>query len=268
MSSSETGTVFITGASSGIGYELAHIFAQQGHALVLTARRRDRLEALAAPLRTEHNVSVTVLPKDLAKPGAPEELHAELQRLGIDVDILVNNAGFGLYGFFADSALSEQLEIIQVNLTAVTHLTRLVLPDMMARRRGRILNVASTAAFQPGPLMSIYYATKAYVLAFSEGLADELRGTGVTVTALCPGPTRTEFHDRAGLSETPLGRIVRMKPDEVAWAGYRGLMAGKPLIVPGLRNRLLAFLVRLLPRQWVTRIVRRFQERRTPTASG
>jgi len=265
MSASGAGLALITGASSGIGDELARLFARHGHPLVLSGRRTDRLQALASQLQREYGVSVTVLTKDLAVPGAADELHAELKQLGLSVDCLVNNAGFGLYGFFAESNLSDQLQIIQVNLTALTHLSRLVLPDMIARRRGRILNVASTAAFQPGPLMSIYYATKAFVLSFSEALADELRGTGVTVTALCPGPTSTEFHARSGIGETPLGRTVRMSAERVAREGYRGMLAGQPLVIPGLRNRLLATLVRWLPRRMVTRFVRRIQEKRRPS---
>jgi len=218
---------------------------------------------LAASLARLHGVEVTVLPNDLADPAAPTRIAEELARRSLVIDVLVNNAGLGVYGFFAQTDLAKELETIQVNVTALTHLTKLLLPGMLARRRGKILNVASTAAFQPGPLMAVYYATKAYVLSFSEALANETQGTGVTVTALCPGPTITEFQKKARLEEirllhSPLVRDVR----SVARAGYEGMKKGKRIVIPGAANKLLAQTVRVTPRRLVTAVARRIQETR------
>lgn len=253
-------TALITGASSGIGYELTKLFARDGYDLALVARDRQKLDALAHTMRQQHGISARVLPVDLSLPTSPEAIWRELE--SSSVDVLVNNAGFGTYGEFAHADVSEQLRMIQVNVTALTHLTRLFLPGMIQRRTGKILNVASTAAFQAGPLMAVYYASKAYVLSFSEAVANELRGSGVSVTALCPGPTTTDFQHRAGMGHTRLmsGRI--MDAETVARAGYRGLMTGKAVVIPGIRNRLLALVVRLLPRDVVTHMVRRIQEQR------
>jgi len=191
-------TALITGATSGIGLELASLAAQDRHDLVLVARQRERLESVGRGLAEEYGVRVSVLPKDLSDPSTPPQIGRDLAARGIAVDVLVNNAGFGVYGLFAETEIDRELEMIQVNVVALTHLTKLILAGMLARRLGRILNVASTAAFQPGPLMAVYYATKAYVLSFSEALANETAGTGVTVTTLCPGPTPTGFAERAG----------------------------------------------------------------------
>ncbi len=261
-SSGRPRAVLITGASSGIGYELTKCFAEGGYHLVLVARDRRRLEAVAAERQREYKVGVSVLPYDLSLPQAPGELFSAVRGEAVQVEVLVNNAGFGSHGDFAHTEFSSQLEMLQVNVVALTHLTRLFLPEMIARHSGRILNVASTAAFQPGPLMAVYYASKAYVLSFSEALANELGGTGVTVTALCPGPTTTEFQRRAGVENTPLmsGRIMSAKA--VAAAGYQGLLAGKTVVVPGIRNRVLAFAVRFLPRRVVAQAVRAIQETR------
>ena len=253
-------TALITGASSGIGLELATCFARDGYDLVLVARNAAALEALAGELRQAFGVSVITLPKDLSLRDTPTELVEHLTRSSVAVDVLVNNAGFGTHGAFAEADLTEQLEMMQVNMAALTHLTRLCLPGMLARRRGKILHVASTAAFQPGPLMAVYYATKAYVLSFSEALANELRGSGVTVTVLCPGPTQTNFQQRAGVAHIRVMSRRVMDARTVAEAGYRGLMRGKLLVIPGWRNRLLINAVRWLPRQLVTGAVRRLQE--------
>ncbi len=255
-------TALITGASSGIGLELASLAAQEGHDLVLVARQRERLESIGRGLAEEYGVRVSVLPMDLADPSAPAELSRELAGRGIVPDVLVNNAGIGVYGFFAETPLERELEMLQVNVVALTHLTKLFLPGMLARRRGRILNVASTAAFQPGPIMAVYYATKAYVLSLSEALANECAGTGVTVTALCPGPTRTEFESRAG---SPAEIAVRkkgflMSASEVARDGWRGMKAGKRVVIPGFANRLLVQAERVTPRRLVTAISRRIRE--------
>ena len=244
----------ITGASGGIGLELARIFAEQGYALVLVARTRERLEEIAVELKP---TPVQVLAKDLALVGAAEGIHREVPK----VDVLVNNAGYGVYGPFVKTPLDDELGMLQLNMTALVVLTKLYLPAMVAAKNGKILNVASTAAFQPGPLMALYYATKAFVLSFSEAIGNELEGTGVTVTALCPGPTATGFQARTKLEKSRL--IKRMKVMDartVAEAGYRGLMAGKPVVIPGLMNKLLAQSVRFSPRVLVTKIARMMQE--------
>ncbi len=255
-------TALITGASSGIGLELASLAAQEGHDLVLVARQRERLESVGRGLAEEYGVRVSVLPKDLSDPSAPAELGRDLAERRIEIDVLVNNAGFGVYGFFAETSVDRELEMIQVNVAALTHLTKLVLAGMLARRRGRILNVASTAAFQPGPIMSVYYATKAYVLSFSEALANECSGSGVTVTALCPGPTRTEFEGRAGSPDEIMARKKGfvMGASDVAREGWRGMKAGKRVVIPGFRNRLLVQVERVTPRRLVTAISRRIRE--------
>jgi short-subunit dehydrogenase len=179
------------------------------------------------------------------------------------VDVLVNNAGFGMYGFFYQSDLETELDMIQVNIAALVHLTKLFLRDMVARRSGRIMNVASTAGFQPGPLQPVYYASKAFVLSFTEAIANELRGTGVTATALCPGPTPTEFQKRANVGQVRgLRLMMRVNPDVVVRAGYDGMMKGKPVVIPGALNNLIVFLLRLFPRRVVTSMVRRIQTAR------
>lgn len=257
-------TALITGASGGIGLELATLFAADGYDLVLVARTQEALQKLAEELSGKYGVRASVLPKDLAMPGAPEEIHRELSRSGVVIDFLVNNAGFGTFGFFIETPLPSTMEMLQVNMTALTHLTRLFVEDMRVRKFGRILNVASTAAFQPGPLMAVYYATKSYVLSFSEALANELRGTGVSVTVLCPGPTRTGFQKRAHMESSPLvsgGNLPVMDAAAVARIGYRGMMKGKTIVIPGLVNRILVFSVRFGPRSLVTSIARRLQEK-------
>jgi short-subunit dehydrogenase len=257
----------VTGASSGIGWELAKLFAEDRHDLVLVARRKKRLEELGRDLTAAFGVAVRVIAKDLSDPKAPVEIHQELSGAGVAIDSIVNNAGFGVYGLFAQTDLAKELAMIQVNAAAVTHLTKLFLPGMLERRSGRILNLASTAAFQPGPLMAVYYATKAYVLHFSEAIANELEGSGVTVTALCPGPTETEFQKDAGLEETRLftGPLVT-DARSVARAGYEGMKRGRRVVIPGLGNKLLAASVRLSPRRFVTAVARRIQEKRGGTS--
>ena len=257
-------TALVTGASSGIGLELATLLARSRHDLVVVARNRDRLEAVAGGLREEFGVAVTVLAKDLAGPAAPAGIAGELSASGTVVDILVNNAGLGVYGPFAKTPIEKELETIQLNVAALTHLTKLFLPGMLERRRGRILNVASTAAFQPGPLMAVYYATKAYVLSFSEALTNETAGTGVTVTTLCPGPTLTDFQRRAGFGNVPLLKSpLVMSAADAARAGYEGMMRGRRLVIPGAINKTLVQALRVTPRRLVTAIARRLQESRT-----
>jgi short-subunit dehydrogenase len=190
-------TALITGASGGIGLDLARLFAEGGYDVVLVARTESKLKELATELASKHGVSARAVAADLADPAAPAQLMERLKAEGVQVDVLVNNAGYGGYGTFAETELDAELKMIQLNISALTALSKAVLPGMLARKSGRILNVASTAAFQPGPLMAVYYATKAYVLSFSEALANETKGTGVTVTCLCPGPTKTGFQQQA-----------------------------------------------------------------------
>jgi short-subunit dehydrogenase len=251
----------ITGASSGIGSELAKLFARDRWDVVLVARSEARLRELGTALEREHGVKATVVAADLESPDAPPHIAATLARESIEVEALVNNAGFGGAGAFVETTLASELAMIQVNIAALTHLTKLFLPAMVARRRGFVLNVASTAAFQPGPLMAVYYATKAYVLSFSEAVAEELRGSGVTVTALCPGPTATGFAGVARMESSRLFRAMApMSAGEVAHAGYQGMLRGRRIVVPGLANKLLAQSVRFTPRRLVSTITRKLQE--------
>ena len=253
----------ITGASSGIGYELAQLFARDGYQLVLVGRDAEKLRQMAQQLQERHRVVAHPVALDLAGPGAAAALEAELARRQLPADVLVNNAGVALWGEFAMLSLSEQLRMVQLNVLTLTELTRRLLPAMLSRGRGRILNVASTAAFQPGPMMAAYYASKAYVLSFSEALANELERTGVTVTALCPGPTATQFEARAGIGgRSRFFQNHVMNAATVARAGYEGLRRGRAIVIPGLRNQVLIFCVRLLPRSLVTRMVRKGQDTR------
>jgi uncharacterized protein len=255
-------TCLITGASGGIGYELAKLFAVDHYNLVLVARGGEALNQLAAELQTQHGVRVTVVPLDLLEAPAARFLFDQMQREGIHVDILVNNAGFGVFGEFVQMPEAEIVGQIELNVTALTRLTRLFLGPMLERRRGRIMNVASTAAFQPGPLMAVYYATKAYVLSFSEALANELRGSGVSVTCFCPGATNTGFARRAGLEGSRLFKqIGAMNVQTVARDGYRGLMAGRTVVISGMHNWLVAKAVNFAPRGVVTAISRWIAEK-------
>jgi len=254
-------TALITGASGGIGYELALLFARDGFDCILVARSHDQLNALAARMESEFRVKTLVLPKDLSKASAVDEIYEQVSAASMPVDVLVNNAGFPVYGLFTETNLDTELQMLQVNVVALTQLTKLFLRGMIERRYGRILNLASTAAFEPGPLMAVYYASKAYVLNFSEALANELHGTGVTVTTLAPGPTRTGFQKRGRLEDSRLVQGNIGDAQSVALAGYRGLMAGKTLVIPGFSNKLIPWIVRISPRGVVTRVVRRVQER-------
>ena len=242
----------VTGASAGIGRALALELAAGGAHLVLTARRCDRLEQLAAHICSRHNVRIELCPADLARPSAPDEIFAFTQGKGIDLDLLINNAGFGAYGDFFRSDLARHLEMVQVNIAAVVHLTRLYLPRMVERRRGDILIVASTAAFQALPFITTYAATKAFDLLFGEGLAEEVRPYGVRVCVLCPGSTTTEFHDVAG--QPARMRRHQETPEKVARTGLCALAAGKAVVISGMANRLGAHAQRLVPRRAVTRI--------------
>ena len=256
-------TVLVTGASGGIGRDLSRLFAAAGHHLLLVARNAAALDELGAELSAAHGIRVIPIPADLTDPVAPAAVHHAARELGAEVDVLVNNAGYGLYGRFAETDVETELRMIQLNVAAVTHLTKLFLPPMLTRRSGRILNVASTAGFQPGPLMAVYYATKSYVLSFSEALAEELAGSGVTVTTLAPGATRTGFQARANVDESRLFRgPTVMDSQAVARAGYEGLMRGERIVVPGLVNKALVQALRLGPRTLVTRIIKAANDRR------
>ncbi len=243
-------TALVTGASSGIGLELARILAAD-HDVVLAARSADKLEALAAELGSARVIAV-----DLADPAGTRKLVSELA----DVDVLVNNAGFADWGLFADASETKLDEMVELNVGALTHLTRAYLPGMLARGTGKVLNLASTAAFQPGPLMAVYYATKAYVLSFSEALAEETRGTGVTVTALCPGPTASGFQAAAEMEDSRLVKGRKLpSAAKVAAYGVKAMQRGDVVAVPGMANKMLAASVRVSPRPMVRRLVHRMQ---------
>jgi short-subunit dehydrogenase len=252
----------VTGASSGIGRALAERLAVRGYDLALVARREERLQEVAAELEQAHGVACLVIAADLARPDERERVIDRLAPMQARVEVLVNNAGFGTLGLFGDSALDRDLELVDVNCAAVVHLTRRILPWLLARRRGFILNVSSLAAFTPGPLMALYYASKAFVTSFSEALWEECRSHGVSVTALCPGPVRTEFQDVAGFARGTRGGTPSMPVDTVAEAALAGLFAGRRVVIPGVASRLAALLVRFAPRRWTLRAVRRIQERR------
>ena len=255
-------TALITGASSGIGLELAHLFARDGYRLVLLARNRSILRQLGDDLQSRYSITVRIEPKDLAHPATPAELYQELQESGIVLDVLVNNAGFGGSGAFVSTEWNHEAEMMQVNMVALTHLTKLFLPQIRARE-GMIMNVASTAAFQPGPFMAVYYASKAYVLSFTEALAEELRGTGVKVSCLCPGPVKTNFQKRAYLEGTAMiNSPLMVDVQEVARVGYEGLKQGKRIVIPGWKNRAGVELLRISPREMVTKVVRKLQEKK------
>ncbi len=253
----------ITGASAGIGVALARIFARNGHELVLIARRRDRLDALADEIEATGKPRPVAEALDLQKAGAVKELETILALQGLEPKYIVNNAGFGLVGLAATLDRDEQLAMIDLNVRVLTELS-LAFVDSLVRQRGGILNVGSMAGFLPGPGMAVYYATKAYVLSFSEALHSELKSRGVRVTVLCPGPVPTEFAARAGISEGLAPGMLTQSAEDVAQAGYDGLMAGRRTVVPGLANKLVTVLIRILPRRLLLRLVDARQSRRRP----
>lgn len=246
----------VTGASNGIGLELARGLAAAGHPVALAARSAERLDALAAELRREHGVDTRAIAIDLGQREAADRLVDALAATGVHPRVLVNNAGFGLYGLHADTALADEQAMIDLNITALTRLTKRLLPAMLAARDGRILNVASTAAFQPGPYMAVYYATKAYVLSYSEALAEELAGSGVAVTALCPGPTASGFQDKAAMHDSALVKGKRLPTAKsVAEYGLRAMRQGQRVAIHGGINRMLAQSIRFTPRRVATWLV-------------
>ncbi len=247
-------TALITGASSGLGLEYAKLFAADQHDVVLVARSEDKLRALATELETAHKIKAHVVPADLSRPEAPQELFDTLERDGRQVDVLVNNAGLGNVGAFQSTELAREMEMVNVNVAALTALSHLFLKGMVARGAGKILNIASTAAFQAGPGMSVYFATKAYVVSFSEGLSHELRGTGVTVTAHCPGATHTGFAQEAGAESTLLFKASVASADATAAHGYYAMNAGRVVSIHGLFNRLLYWGSLFTPRFILRRI--------------
>jgi hypothetical protein len=253
-------TALITGASTGIGRDLAELFARDGHHLVITARNDSLLQDLANKLRDQYHVNVDVIVQDLSAPDAAQRVFEQLQARRIDY--LVNNAGFGTHGPFAESDLPTELAMLQVNMVALTHLTRLFLPPMLQRRSGRIMNVASVAGFLPGPLMAVYFATKAYVLSFSEALCGEVAGSGVTITALCPGATITEFQKRAGIEASALFRTNAMSSATAARIGYKTMMNGRRSVVTGLSNKLSVFGLRFIPRAAAAAMAKKLNESR------
>jgi short-subunit dehydrogenase len=254
-----TKTALITGASSGLGKEFARLFAVDKWDLVLVARSEDKLRDLADQLQAAHGITAHAIAADLASDAGVQSVVGALSQKGIVVDALVNNAGFGAYGNFWETDAAKERGMIDLNITALTMLTKALLPGMIARKRGKILNVASLAAFLPGPLLAVYYATKVYVLSFSMAIRNELHGTGVTVTCLCPGPTKTHFSDAAQVGNALLFRHGLMDAKTVALAGYRGCMREKGVVIPGLRNKISALLAKIAPPSWAAAAARRAQ---------
>lgn len=257
------GHTLITGASGGIGHDLAVEFARHGHSLTLVARSERKLEELARRLSEEHQVSVDVIAMDLAAPDAAQRLIHEVDAHGHMVDILVNNAGFATYGPFVEIEAEKEHQMLMLNMVTLTDLTKGYLPEMVKRRSGKILNVASTAAFQPGPLMAAYYASKAYVLHLSEAIAEEVDGTGVTVSTLCPGPVETGFQERAEMEDSKLVQQGLQKSEEVARIAYEGLMQGRRVIYTRFSQKLLAFSTRFAPRSVLLKVVKKAQEKKS-----
>ena len=255
-------TALITGASAGLGTHFALALAAEGHDLILVARRTDRLEQLAQLVRTRHNVGAHVITADLAKKNAVAKLVEAVSLQGLSVDLLVNNAGYGARGGFAEMDRQMQARMIDLNCRALMELSHAFLPDMLAARRGAILNVASTAAFQPGPWMAVYYATKAFVLSFSEALHEEVKDRGVHVSALCPGPTRTEFAEIADMGDSELFKRFASAPEQVVADGLKALKANRAVIVSGGMNKVMASSIRVTPRALARRIAGSLQKAR------
>lgn len=250
----------ITGASTGIGREYAWLCAEQGYDVVLVARSEPKLLALAADIHEKTGRQAYVFARDLARPAAPQELFNDIVCTKIPVEVVINNAGFGAVGKFWELDAPEQMEMVQLNINALTMLSRYFLPRLIEQRRGMILNVASTAAFQPGPLMAVYFASKSYVVSFSEALHNEAREYGVSVTCLCPGPTTTEFDKRAKMNPNIFAKGNVMDAKTVARIGWDAMKAGKPLVIAGRKNALLAFMTRFVPMHFSAAMARKFSE--------
>ena len=250
-------TVLITGASSGIGMGLAKLFAADGSDLVLVARREDRLNELAEELKSEHGIEVHVLPKDLSKKTSPKEIFNHLKKEKIEIDVLVNNAGFGSRGTVSELDTDLQVDMVQVNAAALTHLTSLFLPGIIERGQGGILNVGSLAGFQPGPNLAVYFATKAYVLSFTEALAEEISNPNIKVSCFAPGPVRTEFGEKSGYEDSLLFKLSLMDLEPAVKAGYEGFRQGKTIVIPGLKQQIVPFLNRFTPRLIVRKIAKK-----------
>lgn len=256
-------TALITGASGGIGLELAKIHAKNGGSLILVARSNDKLNTIAEELKSKYKIEVEVIAKDLSKIDSAKEVYDIVKSKNIEVEYLINNAGFGDYGAFVETEWEKENNMIQLNITALTQLTKLFLPEMVARKSGKVMNVASIASFLPGPLMAIYYATKAYVLHFSEAINNELKENNISVTALCPGPTLSGFQDAANLGESKFFQGNKFPSSkEVADYGYKAMIKGKAVAIHGFSNRLMVFSLRFTPRSWVVKLVRRLQGRK------
>jgi len=254
-------TALITGASNGIGLELARVHAVKGDDLVLVARSEKKLAELKAELEQKHKIAVTVIAKDLALADAAQHVYDETKRWGLRIDYLINNAGFGDLGMFTDTDWNKELQMINLNITTLTQFTKLYLKDMVARGSGRVMNVASTAAFQSGPTMAVYYATKAYVLSFSEAIDNEVRDNGVTVTTLCPGATESGFQAAAAMENSALVKGKKLPSSkEVAEYGYAAMMKGKTVAIHGFNNWMLANAVRFMPRSVVVKVTRKVQD--------
>jgi short-subunit dehydrogenase len=253
-------TALITGASNGIGLELAKIHASKGGNLVLVARNKSKLDELKKELENQYNVSVYIIGKDLSVFNSAQEVYDETNKQNIKIDYLINNAGFGDFGMFVDSDWNKELQMINLNITTLTQFTKLYLQDMVKHRSGKIMNVASTAAFQPGPIMAVYFATKAYVLSFSEAVNNEVSDKGVTVTTLCPGATESGFQAAAAMEESNLVKGRKLPTSkEVAEYGYAAMLKGKTVAIHGLMNWILANSVRFTPRSLVVKITRKIQ---------
>jgi uncharacterized protein len=255
-------TALITGASNGIGLELATIHASKAENLVLVARNKSKLEELSATLEQQYGISVYIIAKDLSEANAAQDVYNETKAQKIEIDYLINNAGFGDFGMFAETDWAKEHQMINLNITCLTQFTKLYLRDMVQRKQGRIMNVASTAAFQPGPTMAVYYATKAYVLHFTEAVNNEVAHVGISLTALCPGATESGFQAAAAMEDSKLVKGKKLpNSKEVAEYGYKAMMKGKSVAIHGLMNRIMATSVRFTPRALVVKITRAMQDR-------
>ena len=258
-------TAIITGAASGIGFELALLLAKDSYKLILIDIDKTRLEETKNYILNIYNSQITILVKDLSKVNIAQEILESINDL--EIDVLINNAGFGLFGKFSQTNWQLESQMLNLHVVTTTHLTKLFLPQMLRRNSGKILNVASLAAFQPGPLMSLYYASKAYILSFSEAIANELRGTGVSITVLCPGQTKTAFQKTVSkTSVDTTNNFYCACPKKVAKYGYDAMLKGKTVIIPGRFNKLISFLPRLVPRKFATFVVRKLQEKNRSSA--